>query len=211
MKAPNVIFKDGALSDIKARVPSLDTQSEIEQVVADRTGLAERIAKKGLDRLDHILAGKRNRDKKSRWKSDQIAVAFFGDDLVSTAEIKAVRRRLDRAHRRLAKRELNIRLLPQSRAAKTSFSGHNAGGPLTPLRFVLFPRWFEKSGRAEQAVVIIHELMHDWFIDHKVKDGGDRKTAYGERLAKKLAADKPLSARRNPENYEQFCLAVWNS
>ncbi|MGB7087142.1 MAG: hypothetical protein WBD47_16400 [Phormidesmis sp.] len=211
MKAPNVIFKDGALSEIKAKVPSLDTQSEVKQVVADRTSLAERIAKKGLDRLDHILAGKRRRDKKNRWKSDKIAVAFFGDDLVSVAEIKAVRRRLKRAHRRLAKRELNIRLLPQSRASKHTVSGHNTGGPLTPLRFVLFPRWFKIATREGQAVVIIHELMHDWFIDHKVKDGGKRKTAYGERLAKKLAAKKPLSARRNPENYEQFCLAVWNS
>ncbi len=168
------------------------------------------MAKAGVDRLDYILAPKRSKNKKKRWKNDKIATAYFGSRQATVEQIKAVRRRLKRAHRRLADRKLNIRLLPQSRASKSSTNGHNYGGPITPRRFVLFPNWFKKKSKEEKAAIIIHELLHDWFIDHKIKDGGKRKTVYGSRLAKKLAKEKPRTARRNPENYEQFTFAVWD-
>lgn len=211
MPSPNVIFKEGAFEEIKAKAPSLDSKREIEQHISERTLGAERMAKKGLDRLNSILSPRKNRDKRKRWRSDPFVMTYFGN-IRTVEDIKAVRRRLERAYRRLDKRELNIRLLPQSRASKSSTNGHNIGGPLTPWRFVLFPNWFDRNrGTVQQSAIIIHELLHDWHVDHKVRDGSKRVTAYGERLAKKLARDKPSYARRNPENYEQFCIAVWNS
>jgi hypothetical protein len=59
------------------------------------------------------------------------------------------------------------------------------------------------------ALIVIHELFHDLHIDHKVRDKGEKVTVYGSRLAKKLAKKHPKKARRNPENLEQFCRAVW--
>ena len=210
-KKVNVIFKKGALKDIRSRKPDLNTKSKVRQEVVDAVRLAEQIASAGVKRLDYILAPRRRRNKKKRWRNDKIATTYFGRRQATVPQIKAVRRRLKRAHRRLANRKLNIRLLPQSRASKSSTNGHNRGGPITPLRFVLFPNWFIEKSKEEKAAIIIHELLHDWFVDHKIRDGGKRKTVYGSYLAKKLARKRPRAARRNPENYEQFTLEAWRS
>lgn len=209
MPYPKFIFKHGAIDEIDDKVPGLDTKAEIEGYVGYRTVEAGLVAKKGLDRLNAILQPRKSRDQKKRWRGDPLAVAFFGD-IRTVADIKAVRRRLERAHHRLDKHQLTIRLLPQDRASSEDTIAHNTGSFVTPNRFVLFPNWFAKNN-VEQAGIIIHELLHDWLIDHKVNDGSKRVRAYGVRLAQKLAKDRPSAARRNPENIHQFCIAVWSS
>jgi hypothetical protein len=206
MKTPKVIFVLDDISEITSRDSSVRTKANIESAVGAAVRLAERMARHALNHFNRVLDQNTTTGMKRAWNGDAKVKGFFGeapgkDRMRNTCD------RLDRAYRRLRDKQLRIRLKPQK---GKSWNGHNSGGPLSPRQFVLYPDWFKK-GDDERAAIVIHELLHDWHVDHKVKDPrtGKRETAYGARLARALAKDRPGSARRNPENFEQFCLALW--
>ncbi|KAA3620854.1 MAG: hypothetical protein DWP94_11610 [Flavobacterium sp.] len=70
----------------------------------------------------------------------------------------------------------------------------------------IYPALFKNYEKNDQrAAVLLHELMHVWFKDQKIR--GSKVNETEEAL--KLAMAYPSKARRSPENYERFCLAVW--
>lgn len=203
MKIPKVIFVLNDIKEITAIDSTLTTKASVERAVKLAVGDAEKLALKGLRHLSAVLDQGTTRQIKKAWNADPKVKAFFGE-APGKAKMQNTCDRLNRVYKRLRDKQLRIRLKPQD---GKKWSGHNMGGPVTPRQFVLFPKWFKSSSRAG---VIVHELLHDWHFDHKVKDPttGKRETAYGVRLAKELAKRNPGGARRNPENIEQFCLSL---
>ena len=209
MRNPKVIFRGSALREIKRTDPSAyPNRAAVESTVTAAVTRAEPMAHAGLRRLERTLAPRRRRAKKAAWRADPDITRFFGERPLGIFSMRATTRRMRRVSRRLEKRRLRIRLLPQSRGSSNSTRGHNLGAFMSVLRFVLFPRWFTVGDPDQRAAIVIHELLHDRHIDHKVKVGGKKQTAYGRNLAQLLATQRPRRARRNPENFEQFCLAV---
>lgn len=174
--------------------------------------LAEDMAQKGLERLDDVLEPRRKKDKRSNWQNDPIVTRWFGDDRPTVTAIKNVRRRLERVRDRLESTRMTVRLRAQP-DNHPDRAGLNHGAGLTPRRFQLYSLWFaSRLNDRERAAIIIHELLHDRHIDHKVRDeDGVRKTAYGAHLTSLLAEDKPMQARRNPANFEEFVVDVWDN
>ena len=211
MRTPTIRFVDsGVLDEITAHQPTLTTEQQVRDYMASAIELAEDMAHKGLERLDDVLEPRRKKDKRSAWQNDAVVTRWFGDDRPTVASIRGVRRRLARIRDRLESTRLTVRLRAQP-ANHPTRRGLNHGAGLTPRRFQLYSQWFQVGlNDEERAAIIVHELLHDRHIDHKVRDDdGVRKTAYGSRLAQLLAEDKPMQARRNPENFEQFVLDVW--
>ncbi|WP_373512133.1 M35 family metallo-endopeptidase, partial [Persicitalea sp.] len=161
---------------------------------------ADLLARAGFLHLDRVWDMKR-RNRVKFWTNDPVLSTWFGTGRLSIHQIRLTRRRIRRVHNFLANKRLRIRLKEQK---DTAVNGHNYGGPFSPKTFVLFPAWF-----AQRAVVrpgiIVHELFHQWFIDHKDNSGNK----YGAQAARNIARQKPIRARRNPENYEHYVLNVF--
>ena len=205
MKTPKIVFKTGALGGLGR------TKTKAIKETKEAVGLAEKIAKKGLARIDKTLKPSSNNDKKSAWKSDSLIVTYFGAGSLRVPSMKKVQNRIERAHKRLAEKTLTIRVFPQSKAPSKTTIAQNLGSVFSPKTFKVFSKWFTETTPLARAGIIVHELNHDLFVDQKIKDKGKRVTVYGTRLAKKLAKEKPASARRSAENFEQFCIAVHES
>ncbi|MFO6464560.1 hypothetical protein ACK8OR_09210 [Jannaschia sp. KMU-145] len=194
----------GVLDEIVAQDNDADITDETDvmdevQEAADEAG---RLLGLGKRRVEAVFAHNRLKNKKAAWKSDPVICRYFGDSDVTRRQMRLVRRRLRRAHRRTTEGRLRIRLRSQSKASKTTTRGRNSGGVATPRIFQLYPRWFAASERA-RAGILAHELFHDWSKDHDVT--GD---PYSIDNVLALARDEPKKARRNPENFEQFILAL---
>ncbi len=202
MKTPKVIFLLKDIEEITTIDSALTTKSGIERAIKKAVGDAERMALKGLRYLESVLDQPTTAKMKQAWNKDAKVRGLFGE-APGKVKMRNVCDRMNRVYKRLRDKQLRIRLKPQD---GKKWSGHNMGGPVTPRQFVLFPAWF-KSGDTGRAAIIIHELLHDWHFDHKVKNPatGKRETAYGSKLARELAKRRPGDARRNPENFEQFC------
>ena len=196
-------FIDDVENEIEAVASDLDAREKIRAGVSDAVQIAKEMAREAHSRVDAKMNHTWPRQKRRAWRNDQLLNDYFGDK-ATVVQIRAVRRRINRARRRLNADKLRIRLLPQKRGTKSSTNGHNKGGPLSPRTFVLFPSWFGISGREERAAIVFHELLHDWHIDHKLNG----RTVRGNIEAQRLADANPGKARRNPENYEHFALAL---
>ena len=210
MKTPKVIWDGADVADITAKDSKIKTKAETERAIKDAVALGEKMAKHALNHLGRVLNQSTTKKMKDAWEKDKNVKAFFGK-APTKARMKNVEDRLERAYKRIHDKQLKIRLKEQKTSKSGSlYNGHNYGSVLSPRKFVLFPNWFSQDDE-QRAAIIIHELLHDWHVDHKVKDSktGKRVTAYGTKLAKQLAKDNPGGARRNPENYEQFCMALW--
>ncbi len=205
MKTPVIDWEDASAEFIRAfslngyTVPDRDAVDAI--IVAD-IARAQRMAAAGLRHLSAILGANTTDGKRERWRRDALAPVFFGKTSRVTA-MRSVHKRLERAHRRLRDNTLHIRMRPQS-VRPGGARGRNTGGFLSPRRFQLFPAYASR-GAAQRAAIIVHELLHEWLIDHKI--GSERVN--DEASARRLASRDPEEARRNPENFEQFLLQVW--
>ncbi|MFV0435778.1 MAG: hypothetical protein ACK5PS_00085 [Desulfopila sp.] len=157
------------------------------------------MASAGLRHLQQILGARTTAGKKDRWNTDPLTTLYFGRG-ARVAEIRVIHGHLERAHRRLRDKVLNIRLHP----ADPERDGRNAGFFLSPNSFRLYAGWVPLNPVA-RAGMIIHELLHEWMIDQKIGD----EVVYGERLTQRLAIVTKDEARRNPDNYAVFCQEVW--
>ncbi len=202
MKTPKIVIKNDVLKKLGK------TESEVCKIIEDAIRLAEKMAKRGRDRIAKTLKPKSRKNKKDAWKNDNLIGTYFSDSKLTVSAMKSVHRRLDRAHRRLSDKRLTVRVFPQSRAPSSTTNAQNLGSVFSPKTFKVFENWFKKDPD-DRAAIIIHELNHDLFIDQKVvNENGKKVTVYGDSLAKLLAKKKPGKARKSAENYEQFCLRV---
>lgn len=205
MRTPRVSFRPGALSEIGAASPGrYPDRDAVRDDLAKAIREAEEIAGLALETLAATLRPRRTRDKRRAWNANPVIVDYLGEAPRLGSEIRLAVYRMARVHRRLNENRLHIRLLPQHRASSNTTSGHNYGGSFSPNTFVLFPYWF----RSREPHTIVHELFHEWFADFKVGPLGNRRTARGPADARQLARQHPARARRNPENFEQFCREV---
>jgi hypothetical protein len=205
VQPPKVTFKPGAFEEIHAWDPSF-YRDEVAVVGQVRTGVerAERLAFIGLSVLLDTLEPRSTKARRGAWNADADIVTYLGEAPTLGSEIQSTVYRMAVVCERLRDRQLHVRLLPQDRARRETLGGHNYGGSFSPNTFVLFPNWF----KGRNASTIIHELFHEWYADFKVGPLGDRRIASGAADARQLARQHPSRARRNPENYEHFCLAV---
>jgi hypothetical protein len=205
MKTPKIVFKHDVMKDELKHAPYNLTSANVKKIIKDAVRLAEHQAKCGLVRVEKTLKPDKKSDKKKAWKADKLTVQYFGDDKLTVENMKDVRNRLRRCHRRLAEKQLTIRVFPQSKTDSKTTSAQNLGSVFSPKKFKVFSYWFTKD-EDERASIIIHELNHDLYMDQKIKNSkGKRVTVYGKTLAKKLARENARKARRSAENYELFC------
>lgn len=197
-----ILFIDSPDGEIEAVEQQLDNRDDIRAGIGDAIRIAAEMADELHARVDRTMEPWRAKTKRERWRNDDLLTKYFGGK-ITVAQIRAVRRRINRAHRRLTSDKLRIRLLPQDRASSDTTNGHNSGGPFSPRTFVLYPAWFGWS-RQERAAIVLHELLHDWHIDHKLNG----EVVRGEAQADALARQDRGKARRNPENYEHAGLEL---
>ncbi len=203
-KRPDLKFKDGWDSGLVFNPPDLSKAAreklkseEIWQAILE----GARLSKKGVDKLDYILEPKKKKDKQNRWENDLQAPTFFGrKNDIKVSQIKTVRRRLNREKKRLNNNVLHIGVKPQPMDHPTRY-GRNRGAFFSPNGFEIYTHFFD-FGATDNGAHIIHELLHDVLTDKKI----DGEWAYDEDQVKKLARQHPSKARRNPGNYQHFCL-----
>ena len=215
MKKPTIRFKSrGGRSALDELSEIGISKAEAERMICDAVERAERMARRGLRDFDKIMGERRRKRKKRAWQRNTLVKRYFGSRKVTIPQIRKTRRRLNRAHRRLSKRRLTIRVFPQPPGSESR--AQNLGTVFSPRRFKLFPEWFKLnngtsehknsfsavSGDEQRAAIIIHELNHDLFFDQKLNG----TPVYGETLAIDLASQKPRKARRSSENFEWFCI-----
>jgi hypothetical protein len=188
-----------------AHDPSIRSQEGVKLVLTAAVERAALIAARGVAHIDAALAPRRRKAKREAWLNDPELCTWFGEDAVTVRQMRAVRRRLRRMERRVAERTLRLRIRPQSDAPSEEHAARNLGtGATTPLRFTIYTHFFRQSA-IEQGGIIVHELMHDWFFDQKLKNGD---VVYGPTKALALAREAPRKARRSPENYRVFCMVL---
>ncbi len=200
MKNPKIIWRGNPLPQITANNSAAATKSQAKAIVIAAVKDAELLAQAGFLHLDRAWDRKRRKRVKF-WKEDPVLSRWFGTGRLSVRQIRLTRRRMRRVHKFLADKRLRIRLKEQKGG---DVNGHNYGGPFSPKTFVLYPAWFGLPA-IKRPGVIVHELFHEWFIDHK-DDSGNK---YGAQAARNIARQKPQRARRNPENYEHYVLDVF--
>ena len=146
--------------------------------------------------------------RRSRWKNNfnnnALLKEWFGT-VDSKSQAQKVENRMRKAKKRI-KKGLTLKMRPQKEMPGTS---RNHGSFASPRSFRVFPALFthKTNGRIDPekiAAVFIHEVMHVWFND-QMHNG----TKVNEDTADDLASSNPQSARKSPENYEQFSRAVW--
>lgn len=208
MKAPVYDWEDSS-GDFRDAFEESDQYSnlsrdDVEDIVSADLARAQRMASAGLRHLRAILGANTISGIRDRWRRDALAVPFFGKTS-GVHHMKAVRSRLERAHRRLRDDHLHIRMRQQRHASSDTVDGRNAGAFLSPKRFQLFPD-FARSDPVERSATIVHELLHEWLIDQKI--GND--IAYDLDEVLRLASRAPHKARNNPSNYDSFLAEVWS-
>jgi hypothetical protein len=198
MKAPKIIWRGNPLPQIVGNNSAASSKARAEAIVLAGVKDADLGAREGLLRLNHVW-NRQRRHRKQAWRDDPFIREWFGTGKLTIYQIRVTRRRMGRVHHFLANKTLRIRLKQQK---GDTTNAHNYGGPFSPKTFVLFPRWFGK-GAMERPAIIVHELFHQYFIDHK-DDAGNK---YGAQAAHNIAHQKPRTARKNPENYEHYVLS----
>ena len=158
---------------------------------------AKVLSEAGLEHLENII----NRDRNAWvdvWNSDTLLVTWFGS-ITKAKHAKDVFDRMKSVDTRLNKK-ITIRLHPQ-RDIKTN--AQNMGTFFEPKKFKVFPKLLIKDVD-EIAAIMVHELIHIWFMDQKLESG---ETVYGSPNALALVAENPRKARRSAENFELYCLS----
>lgn len=197
MKTPKVDWPNKKETDKVLDATGM-TKTEIEQRIEDAIAQGQTMAKRGVGVIAPILDGDR-KTWESAWNRNETLTKWFGK-VTKANHVKDVHRRLDGACDRLANHVLKVNVKAE---LPKDFHAQNLGGPLSPDTFKVAPEWITMEVES-RAAVIIHELLHMWFIDQKI----DGESVYGDDMALQLARDNPDKARRSPENYEQFCRAL---
>lgn len=190
------------VADISARNSSLSTAADIRSEIVASVDEAERLAKAARDRLARVWNKSSKRAKREAWCNDSAIVTYFGDKRLSVPQMQKTYKRAVRLYNRLNGKKMKI-VVKNDSDAFSHFAAQNLGGPLSPNRFKLFPKFFEGNDTENRGSIILHELLHVWATDI-----GPEGSEYGEENAKKLARERPKAARRNPENWQLFALAV---
>ena len=177
------------------------TVDQTEDRITRAISKGEKMAKRGLNHIQPILDEKRSRWE-ACWNADKTLKKWFGK-VTKANHVKDVFRRLENAYDRLSDKTLTIKIKAD---LPNDYSAMNNGSFLSPKTFQVGPDWFDNPIN-ERGSVVIHELLHEWFIDQKI----DGEIVYGATLAKKLADKEPKKARKSPENYEHYCLDLHNS
>ncbi|SFQ12936.1 M35 family metallo-endopeptidase [Tranquillimonas alkanivorans] len=199
-KIVNLTSED--VSDIAARNASFSSEADIRAELKASVEEAERLAKAARDRLAVVWNKSGKRAKRQAWCADSAIVDYFGDKKLSVPQMRKTYKRAVRLYNRLHNKKMKIAVKNDS-DPYSHFAAQNLGGPLSPNRFKVFPRFFEGSDTENRGSIILHELLHVWAADI-----GPEGSEYGEANAKKLARERPKAARRNPENWQLFALAV---
>lgn len=179
--------------------PITHAQREAIQTAADD---AERIAIEGLHVLDQIWnqpgrGRRRRRRRKDAWRHNADLVRWFGGDELTNKQIRATRRRM-RKIRDEFRKDVRFTIIQHQTGDRSYRCNVNRAAycsPGTPIK--LCPVWFSMSAR-HRAEILIHELSHkNGHVHHR--GATDAATAL------RLAREHPRLARRNPENFEQYC------
>ncbi len=171
------------------------TKNKIEKRIVIAIEEAEKMAKIG----DRCISSILNKDKSkwvSSWNNNATLVLWFGK-VSKKNHVKDVGRRMEDVCNKVTNKVLTIKI----KTANGTYNAMNGGSFLSPNRFQVYPRWIKKEDK-ERGSIIIHELLHEWFLDQKL----DGKKVYGSTAAKKLAKKEPKKARKSAENYEHFCI-----
>jgi hypothetical protein len=178
------------------------TEADVYDILDDALDVAQAIAHKGLSYIKTTVINDDRDEWVNLWNGDGTLTTWFGT-VEKPGDAKDVYDRLDSITKRLDT-GINIRVRPQSKNATEE--GQNLGTFLNPKTFHVYPALFDQQkDHTYIASVIIHELMHTWFLDQKLSSGS---TVYGETAAKQLAQQDPRSARRSAENYEFYCYNI---
>lgn len=175
------------------------TKSQICDLIRRSIRRAAAMSRRGVRHIAPILEAKRS-TWESAWNKDATLKLWFGK-VTQANHVKDVHRRLDRICNRFANKKQTIKVRAE---LPKGFTAQNLGGPLSPNTFKVAIKWIKKSELNEQAAIMIHESKHDWNKDQKI----DGKSVYGESMAQQLAKENSGKARRSPENYEHYCLAL---
>jgi len=207
-KAANLALLRADLSEIKYSDGSGIKEMVYEDVpviLNEAHSRARKMAEKGRMHMDKVINKDRSELVKA-WNSDSKLKTWFGEAELPN-HVKDVYDRLSSVEDRLNKK-ISIRVQPQR---DSGTNAQNNGTFFEPKTFKVFPKLIINSLDPATSVpdydyigsVMIHELIHVWFTDQKLKDG---TKVYGDVLAKKLAKENPRKARKSAENYEQFCI-----
>jgi hypothetical protein len=188
------------LDDLSDELGNLDlTTANAKQAVLQAAKISEDMVKRGYNRVARI----RNGNKKNwvaDFNEDTVLKKWFGK-VEKKGHVKDVHNRIESACKRIEK-GLKIRLRPQKRG----LNAQNLGTFFDPKTFQVFPNIFSDGIDTNyMASVFIHELIHLWFTDQKL----DGKKVYEEATAIDLAKREPKKARKSAENYERYCLELW--
>ncbi|AVI51739.1 hypothetical protein C5O00_11410 [Pukyongia salina] len=176
--------------------------NDTERLLLNLARLAKSMAKKALDHTDYIF----DIDVKRQWQigfnNDRFLKRWFGE-VKSSGKAKNVRNRLEKLYKRTEK-GITMNVKPNN---DKESNARNYGWVFTPRGMQVFPKLFERfeDKNDKMAATLLHELMHVWFQDKKIKG---QKVNEGS-IALKLALHNPGEARRSPDNYEHYCLIVW--
>lgn len=196
----NETDKETLIAELDALDMSLD---ETKRYLMNLARLARSLARKALDHSDYIFEHTERRQWKDAFNKDRPLLRWFGE-VKSSGKAKNVRNRLEALCSRIDK-GVTMKLRPNK---NESTGASNYGWVFTPRGMKVYPNLFDNElENDERAAVILHELMHVWFDDKKIK--GNK--VYNAEFALKLAMIHPSQARRSPENYERYCLEVWRN
>lgn len=134
-----------------------------------------------------------------KWNKDVLLVEWFGKT-EKRKHVKDVIKQVDVVYKIIFRNKLKVRIRPQD----GTFNAENNGTFFSKNTLTLFPNWFHKP-IDERASIIIHEFVHLWHQDQKL----DGIKVYGANLARRLAIEKPNKARKSAENYEHYCLELY--
>ncbi len=202
-KTSSRLFEESFESNSFADYGAL-TRANIEFLIIGDISRAQRLAATGLRHLRAILEANTRNGIRDRWRRDALAPTYFGNTS-SIANMKAVHRRLERAHRRLRDDVLTLQMrAPENTPEGQGGVGSNSGYFLSPRKFALYPLYGSLDA-VHRSVVLIHELLHEWLTDQTLHG----RTVYGGADAMDLARRDPKRARRNPSNFQHFLWQVW--
>ena len=174
---------------------------EQRQKIQTATNKAHRIIRAMGRDMDSIWAqsgrpSKRWRKRRQAWRDNSRFVRWFGSSKLRRLTMRRTRARIRRLRREFDS-GVRFSIIPCQTGRRSFLCNPERVAYCSPgTRIKLCPSFFDKSPE-RQAAVIIHELCHKNGMIH-------RQEATNRNKALKLAVDRPILARKNPENYEQI-------
>lgn len=195
MKNPKIDWPSQAKTEAIIQETGL-TKAEMEDLISSAIRRAEHLADVALLYVKPFTTGDEDAWE-GRWNGDEVLRKWFGR-IDRPDHATDVYRRLETAYERLSSKVLTVHVKVE---LPNDYHAQNLGGFLSPKAFRVAPKWFTYDV-SKRGVILIHELLHEWFPDQKLESG---ETVYGSDNAKQLAVEDPYHARRSPENYEWLC------